>query len=144
MFIGVSAPDVLTLNDIKSMSSNRIVFALANPDPEVEPELAEPHVSILATGRSDSANQINSVLCFPGLFRGVLDVRATTVTDDMKLAAAEAIASVIPNSDLRPDYVVPSVFDQRVVRAVAEAVAQAAVTSGVARRKRKADDTNGG
>ncbi|WP_044301604.1 NAD-dependent malic enzyme [Rhodopirellula sallentina] len=138
VFIGVSAADVLTVDDIKSMSSDPIVFALANPDPEISPSLAGPHVRIMATGRSDFPNQINNVLCFPGLFRGVLNVRATTVNNEMKVAAADAIADVIPPSDLLDDYIIPSVFDRRVSQVVAQAVSTAALETGVARRKTKA------
>ncbi|SMP74778.1 malate dehydrogenase (oxaloacetate-decarboxylating) [Neorhodopirellula lusitana] len=138
VFIGVSAANVLTLDDIASMADDPIVFALANPDPEIDPRLATEHVRIMATGRSDFPNQINNVLCFPGLFRGVLNVRASTVNDEMKLAAAEAIAAVIPESDLLDDYIIPSVFDRRVATVVAKAVAEAAISTGVARRKTKA------
>lgn len=137
VFIGVSAADVLTVDDLKAMARDPIVFALANPDPEIDPELAIPHAGVIATGRSDYPNQINNVLCFPGFFRGMLDVRACRVTEVMKIAAANAIASVIPNEEVLPDYVVPSVFDRRVVKAVAEAVSKAAVDSGVARREQK-------
>ncbi len=138
VFIGVSGANTLTVEDIQNMSSDPIVFALANPDPEIDPNLAEPYVRIIATGRSDFPNQINNVLCFPGLFRGVLDVRATTVNTAMKIAAAEAIAAVIPESDLLDDYIIPSVFDRRVAQVVAAAVSAAAIETGVARRKTKA------
>ncbi|TWT95642.1 malic enzyme-like NAD(P)-binding protein [Neorhodopirellula pilleata] len=137
VFIGVSAANVLTLDDIKSMAEDPVVFALANPDPEIDPRLANSHVRIMATGRSDFPNQINNVLCFPGLFRGVLNVRASTVNNQMKLAAAEAIAAVIPESDLLDDYIIPSVFDRRVAMVVAKAVSEAAMETGVARRKTK-------
>lgn len=137
VFVGVSAANVLTLDDIESMADNPVVFALANPDPEIDPRLANSHVRIMATGRSDFPNQINNVLCFPGLFRGVLNVRASTVNDQMKLAAAEAIAAVIPETDLLDDYIIPSVFDRRVATVVAKAVSEAAVETGVARRKTK-------
>lgn len=136
-FIGVSGPDVLTVEDVQKMAPERIVFALANPDPEIDPELALPHVQVMATGRSDYPNQINNVLCFPGFFRGMLDVRASAVTDGMKVAAARAIAGVIAEEELLADYIVPSVFDRRVATAVAEAVSQAAVEAGVARRQQK-------
>lgn len=134
VFIGVSSRDVLKVDDIKKMGDSPIVFALANPDPEIQPHLAAPHVKIMATGRSDYPNQINNVLCFPGLFRGLLDVRAREVNLQMKLAAAKAIASTIPENDLLPDYIVPSVFDRRVASTVAEAVARAAIETGSARR----------
>jgi len=107
------------------------VFAMANPDPEIDPALALPYARIVATGRSDYPNQINNVLCFPGLFRGMFDVRARRVTESMKIAAARAIAAVIPESELRPDRIVPSVFDARVASGVAAAVADAAVAVGV-------------
>jgi malate dehydrogenase (oxaloacetate-decarboxylating) len=137
VFIGVSAADVLTEQDVKNMASDGIVFALANPDPEISPELAAPHCRVIATGRSDFPNQINNVLCFPGLFRGVLEVRAARITQNMKVAAARAIASVITENELSADYIVPSVFDRRVAEAVASAVAHAAVEDGVARRRTK-------
>ncbi len=134
VFIGVSSADVLTVDDIKQMSSDPIVFALANPDPEISPQLALPHVKVMATGRSDYPNQINNVLCFPGFFRGLFDVRARTVTISMKIAAAHAIADVISDNELLTDYIVPSVFDRRVSQAVAQAVATCAVEEGLARR----------
>ncbi|MCA9215620.1 MAG: hypothetical protein KDB27_21290, partial [Planctomycetales bacterium] len=134
VFIGVSSRDVLTVEDVRQMETDAIVFALANPDPEITPEEAEPHVKVMATGRSDYPNQINNVLCFPGLFRGLLDVRARQVNDEMKIAAAQAIASIISDNELHPEYVVPSVFDQRVATAVAEAVSLKAIETGVARR----------
>ena len=137
VFVGVSASNVLKTEDVAAMAKDPIVFALANPDPEILPDKAAPHVRIMATGRSDFPNQINNVLCFPGLFRGVLDVRATTINNEMKLAAAEAIAATIPESDLLDDYVIPSVFDRRVAKVVAQAVAKAAMDTGVARRRNK-------
>ncbi|MEM6364918.1 MAG: malic enzyme-like NAD(P)-binding protein, partial [Planctomycetota bacterium] len=135
VFIGVSVADVLTVDDLKSMADQAIVFALANPDPEINPYLADGHVRILATGRSDFPNQINNVLCFPGLFRGVLDVRASGINDAMKLAAADAIADVIEPENLTDYYVVPSVFDRRVAGVVAKAVAETALQTGLSRRK---------
>jgi malate dehydrogenase (oxaloacetate-decarboxylating) len=135
-FIGVSGPNVLTAADVQRMAPNAIVFALANPDPEIAPEEASPYARIVATGRSDYPNQINNVLCFPGLFRGLLDVRARVVTEAMKLAAASAIAGAIPDSELRPDYIVPSVFDRRVAQSVAEAVAKTAIEQGHARARK--------
>jgi malate dehydrogenase (oxaloacetate-decarboxylating) len=137
VFIGVSSGNVLTVADVKRMAPDSVVFALANPDPEIDPDEAASHARIVATGRSDYPNQINNVLCFPGLFRGMLDVRALHVTSSMKLAAAHALASVIPKDELHGDYIIPSVFDRRVAPAVAEAVSTAAVQSGVARRKQK-------
>ncbi|MEM9828513.1 MAG: NAD-dependent malic enzyme [Planctomycetota bacterium] len=134
VFIGVSAKDVLTVADIQAMNADPFVFALANPDPEISPALATPHVKVMATGRSDYPNQINNVLCFPGLFRGVLDVRAREVNLDMKIAAAKAIAGTIRAEDVAAEYIVPSVFDRRVAPAVAKAVAEAAIRTGVARK----------
>ena len=135
VFIGVSGPQALTVRHIQRMAHDPIVFALANPDPEIAPEDAQQYVRVMATGRSDYANQINNVLCFPGFFRGLLDVRAQKVVPEMKVAAAEAIADVISENDLRPDYIIPSVFDRRVVQAVATAVSQAAIQTGVARHQ---------
>ncbi|MGD9126442.1 MAG: NAD-dependent malic enzyme [Planctomycetia bacterium] len=126
VFIGVSGPDVVTVDDIRGMAADPIVFALSNPDPEIHPKLALPHVRVMATGRSDFPNQINNVLCFPGLFRGLLDARARRVTDEMKVAAARAIAEVISEDELRPDFIIPSVFDKRVAKHVAKAVAELA------------------
>ena len=134
VFIGVSSRDVLKPDDVRHMAADPIVFALANPDPEIRPELVADDVKIIATGRSDYPNQINNVLCFPGLFRGLLDVRARNVNLAMKVAAARAIAETIPESDLLVDYIVPSVFDRRVATAVAEAVAKAAIETGSARK----------
>ena len=142
VFIGVSAPDVLTVEHIESMADEPIVFAMANPDPEIRPELAYGHARIIATGRSDYPNQINNVLCFPGVFRGALDIRAREINEEMKLAAARAIAGVIPEESLSEDYIIPSVFDERVVPAVAGAVAEAGVESGVARRVRERSETD--
>ena len=137
VFVGVSAANVLTVEDVQKMAKDRIVFALANPDPEIDPELAMPHVKVMATGRSDYPNQINNVLCFPGFFRGMLDVRAQRVTETMKAAAAKAIASVITEEELHADYIIPSVFDRRVSKAVAQAVSKAALDAKVARRQQK-------
>lgn len=134
VFIGVSAPDVMTSSDVKDMASDPIVFALANPEPEIAPEDALPHVRIFATGRSDYPNQINNMLCFPGLFRGLLDVRAKEVNYEIKLAAAYAIASAVDEKDLSEDYIVPSIFDRKVVEAVSAAVIEAAHRTGVARK----------
>jgi len=133
VFVGVSTADVLAIDDVKTMATDAIVFGLANPDPEIEPHLAAQHARIVSTGRSDYPNQINNVLCFPGFFRGMLDVRATAVTPRMKNAAAEAIAGVIPDEELSDTYIIPSVFDRRVAPAVASAVSEAAVADGVAR-----------
>jgi malate dehydrogenase (oxaloacetate-decarboxylating) len=138
VFIGVSGPNLLTVEHIKRMKPDPVVFALANPDPEIEPALALPHVKVMATGRSDYPNQINNVLCFPGFFRGLLNVRAQGITDEMKVAAAYAIAGVISDDEVLASYIIPSVFDRRIATAVADAVAVAATESGVARRKQKA------
>ncbi|MCH7990120.1 MAG: NAD-dependent malic enzyme [Planctomycetes bacterium] len=137
VFIGVSAPNLLSADDIKKMAPDSIVFALANPDPEITPEEAGPYARVMATGRSDYPNQINNVLCFPGLFRGLLDVRARRITEEMKIAAAHAIAGVISDDEILADYIIPSVFDRRVAKAVADAVSTAAEESGVARRHPK-------
>jgi len=134
LFLGLSAPNVLTVEDLKTMNEDPIVFAMANPDPEIRPEVAMGHARIIATGRSDYPNQINNVLCFPGIFRGALDVRAREIDEDMKLAAAHAMAEVIPEEELSEDYIIPSVFDERVAPAVAEAVSEKARETGMARR----------
>jgi malate dehydrogenase (oxaloacetate-decarboxylating) len=133
VFIGLSGPGVIEAADLDRMNDDAMVFAMANPDPEVAPEEAAEHVRIVATGRSDYPNQINNVLCFPGLFRGVLDARAVRVTEEMKLAAAHGIADVIPEGELAEEYIIPSVFDRRVVEAVAAAVAGEAQRAGIAR-----------
>jgi malate dehydrogenase (oxaloacetate-decarboxylating) len=137
VFIGVSSADVLSVDDIQNMADKPIVFAMANPEPEIKPELANGHVAVMATGRSDYPNQINNVLCFPGLFRGVLDVRASEINQSMNLAAAHAIANIIGADELCSDYIIPSVFDRRVAKAVAKAVSESARTTGVARRRQK-------
>jgi malate dehydrogenase (oxaloacetate-decarboxylating) len=135
IFIGVSGPGVLKADDIRKMAKDPIVFAMANPTPEISPEEAEGLVKVLATGRSDYPNQINNVLCFPGLFRGVLDCRASRVTEEMKLAAAHAIAAVVTEDELNEYYIIPSVFNPHVADRVKEAVISAAYASGVARRR---------
>jgi malate dehydrogenase (oxaloacetate-decarboxylating) len=132
VFIGVSGPGLITASDLRQMAPHPIVFAMANPDPEIRPEDADGLAAVIATGRSDYPNQINNVLAFPGIFRGALDVAATSITEGMKLAAARAIAEVV-GDDVRPDYVVPSVFDTRVGPLVAQYVAAAAVADGVCR-----------
>jgi len=133
LFVGVSGPGVVEAEDLDRMNDDAMVFAMANPEPEVMPEEAAAHARIVATGRSDYPNQINNVLCFPGLFRGALDARATTITDEMKLAAAYGIAEVISPSELSEDYIIPSVFDRRVAEAVSKAVADEARRAGLAR-----------
>ncbi|OMD94013.1 NAD-dependent malic enzyme [Paenibacillus odorifer] len=134
VFIGVSRGGILTVDHLKSMASDNIVFAMANPTPEIEPDLAEPFVRVLATGRSDYPNQINNVLCFPGIFRGALDCRARTVNLEMKLAAAKAIASVVHPDELNEQYIIPSIFNEKVVEQVRLAVIQAAISTDAARR----------
>ena len=135
VFIGLSGPDLLTVDDVKSMAPGPIVFAMANPDPEIRPELIQDLAAVIATGRSDFPNQINNVLAFPGVFRGAFDAGARRITENMKVAAAHAIAGVV-GEDLRPDFIIPSVFDPRVVVAVAEASRRAAVADGVCRPPR--------
>jgi malate dehydrogenase (oxaloacetate-decarboxylating) len=143
VFIGLSGPGVVSLNDIKAMGRDPIVFAMANPIPEIQPEEAGPFVRVMATGRSDYPNQINNSCGFPGFFRGMLDVRARRVNDDMKIAAAHALAELVSKAELSEEYITPSMFDRRVVEAVANAVAEAAIKTGVARRKRRAAATAG-
>ena len=137
LFLGVSGPNLLSEDDVKKMNNDAIVFALANPDPEIRPELALPHVRVMATGRSDFPNQINNVLCFPGLFRGVLDARAWDINEPMKIAAAHAIASCVSKRELSDEYIIPSVFNRTVFQRVARAVAEAAYKSDAAVRHRK-------
>jgi malate dehydrogenase (oxaloacetate-decarboxylating) len=136
VFIGVSVPNLVSVEDIKRMAGDPIFFALANPEPEIAPEEAYPYVRIIATGRSDYPNQINNMLCFPGLFRGLLDSRVRTVNEEIKLAAARAISSMVDEKDLSEDYIVPSIFDRKVVATVASAVSDAAHMTGVARKER--------
>ena len=134
VFMGFSAPNVLTGDMVRTMAQDPVIFACANPTPEIFPEEAlAAGAKVVGTGRSDYPNQINNVLVFPGIFRGALDVRASDINDEMKVAAAKAIASLIPDSELREDNIIPSAFDPRVAKAVAAAVAQAARDTGVAR-----------
>lgn len=134
VFIGVSAPGTLSKEMVKSMAENPIIFACANPTPEIFPEDAkEAGAAVVSTGRSDFPNQINNVLCFPGIFRGALDVRAKDINDEMKVAAAYAIAELVSDQELNAEYILPAAFDERVKDAVAKAVAEAAQKSGVAR-----------
>ena len=134
LFIGVSAPGVLTEEMISSMAKDPIVFAMANPVPEIMPDKAKAAgVRVIGTGRSDFPNQINNVLTFPGIFRGALDVRASDINDEMKIAAAEARASIIKDDELNEEYIIPDAFDKRVAEYVSKAVAQAARDTGVAR-----------
>ena len=141
LFLGLSVPNVISVEDLDKMNEDPIVFAMANPEPEIRPEAAIGHARIIATGRSDYPNQINNVLCFPGIFRGALDVRAREIDEDMKLAAAEAMAGVIPEKELSEDYIIPSVFDERVAPTVAEAVAETAEKTGMARRVQERTET---
>lgn len=134
VFIGLSAGGLLRREDVQAMADQPIVFAMANPTPEIKPEEVEDIVGVIATGRSDYPNQINNVLCFPGIFRAALDCRATTINEEMKLAAAEAIASAVSDEERNPSYIIPSVFNQNVVKAIRELVVKAAVKTGVARR----------
>jgi len=136
VYIGVSAPGAVTADGVRGMAKDGIVFAMANPTPEVRPEEIEGSAAIVATGRSDYPNQINNVLAFPGVFRGALDVRASAITPEMEVAAAHAIASVISDDELGPEYIIPSVFNRDVAPRVAAEVAAAAETAGVARRPR--------
>jgi malate dehydrogenase (oxaloacetate-decarboxylating) len=136
VFLGLSVPGVIGVDDLKRMAEKPIVFAMANPTPEILPEVAAPYVAVMATGRSDYPNQINNVLCFPGIFRGALACRASTINEEMKLAAAHAIAGTIRDDELAPEYIIPSVFDRRVAEAVARDVEDAAHRTGVARRAR--------
>ncbi|MDQ2872103.1 MAG: NAD-dependent malic enzyme [Candidatus Eremiobacteraeota bacterium] len=135
VFIGVSAPGILQPEDLAQMARDPIVFAMANPTPEIMPDVAAPYVAVIATGRSDFPNQVNNLLAFPGIFRGALDARASRITEKMKLAAAHAIASIVSEEERGQEYIIPSVFDTRVVDAVAKAVATAAADEGVARRQ---------
>jgi malate dehydrogenase (oxaloacetate-decarboxylating) len=140
-FIGLSSPNILTPEMIRSMAPDPIVFALANPDPEIHPDLAlEAGALVVATGRSDFPNQVNNSLAFPGVFRGALDVRARDINDAMKLAAAQAIAELVSPRQLSPQYVIPDSLDLSVPPAVAAAVARAAVETGVARLQVDPDD----
>jgi len=134
VFIGLSAPGTVSEDMVRSMAPNPVIFAMANPVPEIMPDLAlAAGASVVGTGRSDFPNQINNVLAFPGVFRGALDVRSRDINDEMKLAAARAIADLVGADELRPEYVIPAPFDPRVAPAVAAAVADAARRTGVAR-----------
>jgi malate dehydrogenase (oxaloacetate-decarboxylating) len=135
IFVGLSGPGIISSDDVSKMADKAIVFAMSNPTPEIMPEDAYPHVAVMATGRSDYPNQINNVLCFPGIFRGALDCQATDINEEMKVAAAYAIAESIPDDSLCPDYIIPSVFDKNVVSKVASAVKTAAMKSGIAKKK---------
>ncbi|MDD2402123.1 MAG: NAD-dependent malic enzyme, partial [Clostridia bacterium] len=140
IFIGLSRPNTVNVEMIKSMAEAPVVFAMANPTPEIMPEDAKNAGAIVVgTGRSDCFNQINNVLAFPGIFRGALDVRATDITEGMKLAAAYAIADLVSEKELAPDYVIPNPFDKRVSASVANSVAKAAMDEGIARVIKKLD-----
>ena len=135
VFIGVSAPGTLTKDMVRSMAKDPVIFACANPVPEIYPDEAkEAGAAVVSTGRSDFPNQVNNVLCFPGIFRGALDVHASDINDEMKIAAAYAIAGLVSDEELNPDYILPAAFDPRVKDAVAEATRKAAIESGVARK----------
>ena len=134
VFIGVSAPGIVSEEMVESMAKGAIVFPMANPTPEIMPDLAlKAGAAVVGTGRSDFNNQINNVLAFPGIFRGALDVRASDINEEMKMAASIAIASLVSDEELSPDYIIPKAFDKRVGKAVAEAVAEAARKTGVSR-----------
>ena len=134
VFVGVSAPNVLTAEMVSTMAEDAIVFAMANPTPEIMPDEAKRGgARVVATGRSDFPNQINNVLVFPGIFRGALDARATDITEEMKIAAAKAIASIITEDELNEEYIIPGAFDERVAQVVAKAVADTARAQGIAR-----------
>ena len=134
VFIGVSAPGVVTAEMVETMAEDAIVFAMANPTPEIMPDEAKRGgARVVATGRSDFPNQINNVLVFPGIFRGALDARARDITEEMKIAAVYAIAGIIPEEELSEEYIIPGAFDERVAKAVADAVAKKAVEIGVSK-----------
>ncbi|MEG1315930.1 MAG: malic enzyme-like NAD(P)-binding protein, partial [Oscillospiraceae bacterium] len=134
IFIGVSAPNTVTEEMVRSMADKPIIFPMANPTPEIMPDIAEKAgAAIVGTGRSDFKNQINNVMAFPGIFRGTLDVRASEINDEMKIAAAEALAGLVSDAELSADYILPAPFDPRVAPRVAAAVAAAAKKTGVAR-----------
>ncbi len=135
VFLGVSAPNIISQKEVKNMAANPIVFAMSNPNPEISPEEASPFARVMATGRSDYPNQINNVLCFPGIFRGALNCRSNTINEEMKLAAAYAIAGVVDEAHLNADYIIPSVFDTTVAKNISESVQAAAYKTGVARRR---------
>jgi malate dehydrogenase (oxaloacetate-decarboxylating) len=136
--IGLSAPNVITVDDVVGMAEDPVVFALANPEAEIAPEEAQPLVRVMATGRSDYPNQINNMLGFPGIFRGLLDARARGVNESVKLAAARAIADTIKKTDLHEDYIIPSIFDRTVAASVAAAVSEAAKKTGLTNNRGKA------
>jgi malate dehydrogenase (oxaloacetate-decarboxylating) len=132
VFFGLSVPGVIDVEDVKRMAPDPIIFAMANPTPEIMPEEVAGVAAVMATGRSDYPNQINNVLCFPGIFRGALDVRAREITEEMKMAAARGIAAIVADEELREDYIIPSVFNRDVADSVAAAVAEQAKAQGAA------------
>ena len=137
VFIGVSQANCVTEEMVKSMAKDPVIFAMANPDPEIMPELAKAAGAlVVGTGRSDYPNQVNNVLAFPGIFRGAFDVRASAINEEMKVAAAKALSELVSDEDLSADYIIPAPFDKRVAPAVAKAVAEAAIKTGVARIKK--------
>jgi malate dehydrogenase (oxaloacetate-decarboxylating) len=138
VFLGLSGPNLFPEKALRKMAKDAIVFSLANPDPEIDPEIAHKYARIVATGRSDYPNQINNVLCFPGLFRGTLDCRAREINDAMKMAAAKALSAVVAPKELSEEYIIPSVFNRKVLEVVSKAVAREALRTGVARRHRLA------
>ncbi|MFA5687868.1 MAG: NADP-dependent malic enzyme [Kiritimatiellales bacterium] len=133
LFLGVSAPGCITAEDVKNMADDPVIFAMANPVPEIMPEAAKPYARIMATGRSDYPNQINNVLCFPGIFKGALRCRARSISEGMKVAASQAIAGLVSDAELHEDFIIPPVFDRRVADAVADAVERVAREEGLAR-----------
>ena len=135
VFIGVSAEGALTEEMVRTMNDDAIIFAMANPVPEIMPELAKQRAAVVGTGRSDFPNQVNNVLAFPGIFRGALDVHATQINEEMKMAAVQAIAELVAEDELNADYIIPAPFDARVAPQVAAYVAKAAMETGVARRQ---------
>jgi malate dehydrogenase (oxaloacetate-decarboxylating) len=141
LFMGLSGPGTIEADALKKMNRDAIVFAMANPVPEVMPEDAAPYVRIMATGRSDYPNQINNVLAFPGIFRGALDCQSSDINEPMKLAAAHAIAAVVGDNELNEDYIIPGVFNTKIVESVSKAVSTAAVKTGVARKQIKTSDS---
>ena len=143
LFLGLSGPGTFSVDQLKTMAKDPIVFAMANPTPEIMPEVAAPYVRVMATGRSDYPNQINNVLAFPGIFRGALDCRATQISEAMKVAAAEAIAACISDDELNEDYIIPSVFNRNVAPTVAAKVIEVAQREGLARRDPTTGETVG-
>lgn len=133
VFIGLSGPGVLKVDYLKTMAKDPIVFAMANPAPEISPEEAAPYVRVMATGRSDYPNQLNNVLCFPGIFRGALDCGARQITEEMKLEVAKAIASAVSDEELSETYIIPDIFNKEVVKRVRDAVVETAHRTGMAR-----------